>query len=375
MAELDKKIAGLEGEIEGYKAEYQQIASSEDKRLLLQTINTTSKTLNRLLDEKKKSLPQGENRPFGIPCWNDQKFNVFGHGIGLAQLAIGLLAGGGFYAVKHHQRATTKFFKSLLATSKHKLSKIDYSVLPRANMHVGIDKEPLKKLNLHSAFKSVALIGDNRSGKTIFLCNTKSATVDAWLKNQIATTEKEDPWSAVADLLGQRREEQRVRVFLHTLFKTKLPTFLKPQPAIIVVDQAEELLRAYRAEFLVGFYNLVKEGRDDDLFRLVLVINTENAVKALELMNGGNMFDVITAPKVSREAVVEHYGDEFAKVFDDCDCCIGVALDYVADKKRPKDMTAKEYAALKKEKYASDNCLAVEITREEYTKTGEHVQK
>jgi hypothetical protein len=321
-------------------------------------------------------------------------------------LAVGVLglsavvAGGGLYAVKHHQRATSKFFESLLDTSKYKLSKIDYSVLPRGNMHVGIDKEPLKKLNLHNAFKSVALIGDNRSGKTIFLCNTvlndlfpwwyrylfpprglfltgsqKSATVDAWLKNQIATTEKDDPWSAVADLLGQRRKEQRVRVFLHTLFKSKLPAFLKPQPAIIVVDQAEELLRAYRAEFLVGFYNLVKEGRDDDLYRLVLVINTENAVKALELMNGGNMFDVITAPKVSRDAVAEHYGEEFAKVFDDCDCCIGVALDYLADKKRPKDMTAKEYAAMKKEKYASDNCLAVEITREEYTKAGEHFEK
>ena len=26
-----------------------------------------------------------------------------------------------------------------------------------------------------------------------------------------------------------------------------------------------------------------------------------------------------------------HYGDEFAKVFGDCDCCIGIALDYVAD--------------------------------------------
>lgn len=67
----------------------------------------------------------------------------------------------------------------------------------------------------------------------------------AWLKNQIANTENDDPWSAVTDLLGQRRDEQRVRSFLHTLFKTKLPAFLKPQPVIIVVDQAEELLRAY----------------------------------------------------------------------------------------------------------------------------------
>ncbi len=76
-----------------------------------------------------------------------------------------------------------------------------------------------------------------------------------------------------------------------------------PQPAIIVVDQAEELLCAYRADFLVGFYNLAKETRDDDMLRLVLVINSDNAVKALKLMNGGDMFSVIQAPKVSRDAV------------------------------------------------------------------------
>ena len=336
----------------------------------------------------------------------DSKFDLFGHGIGLAQLVVGVLglgtlvAGGGLYAVRHHQRATSKFFNSLLTTSENKLSKIDYSVLPRGHMAVGVGKEPIKRLNLRDAFKSVALIGDNRSGKTIFLANSilndmfpwwyryvfpprglfltgsqKAPTIDSWLKNQIATTEKDDPWSAVADLLSQRRQEQRIRLCLVKVFKTKLWAFLKPQPAIIVVDQAEELLRAYRADFLVGFYNLAKEGRDDDLFRLVLVINSVNAVKALELMNGGNMFDVIEAPKVSREAIVNKFGEEFAKTFDECDGCIGVALDFLVDKKKPAGMSAKEYAALKKEKYTSDNCLTKEISRDEYNKAREHYMK
>ncbi len=100
----------------------------------------------------------------------------------------------------------------------------------------------------------------------------------------------------MVDLLSQRRQEQRVRLFLAKLFKTKLPSILKPQSAIIVVDQAEELLRAYREDFVVGFYNLVKKGHGNDLFRLVLVINSENAVKALKLMNGGNMFSIVQAP-------------------------------------------------------------------------------
>ncbi len=338
--------------------------------------------------------------------FSSEKLDVFGHGIGLAQLAVGVIglgavvAGGGLYVVKHHQRPTNKFFNSFLATSEDKLSRIRYSVLPRGNMTVGVRNDPITKLNLRDAFKSVALVGDNRSGKTIFLSNTilndlfpwwyryvfpprglfltgsqKSDTIDAWLKNQIATTEKDDPWSAVADLLSQRRREQRIRLFLVKVFKTKLPAFLLPQPAIIVVDQAEELLRAYRADFLVGFYNLAKEGRDDDLFRLVLVINSDNAVKALELMNGGNMFSIIQAPKVSRDAVVANYGEDFAKIFDECDSCIGIALDYLSDEKRPKGMSAREYAATKKERYNSDNCLIEEITREEYNKAREHRRK
>lgn len=315
-------------------------------------------------------------------------------------LGLGSLVAGGGLLLKHHNRATNKFFQSLLDNSKKKLKKINYSVLPREKMYVGINKEPMKRLNLYNASKSVILKGDNRCGKTIFLCSAVltdmfpwwyryffpprglfltgskgPATVDAWLKNQIATTEKEDPWSAVADLLNQRCKEQRIRMFLHTVFKTKLPAFLKPQPAIIVVDQAEELLRAFRAEFLVRIYDLVKEGRDDDLFRLVLIVNTENAVKALELMNGGNMFDVIEAPKVSREAVVKEHGENFAKIFDDCDCCIGVAFDYVADQKRPKDQTAKVYAMKTKEMYVSDSCLADAITKEEYMKAGERIKK
>jgi hypothetical protein len=249
---------------------------------------------------------------------NGEKFDVFGHGIGLAQLAVGmiglgsLVVGGGIYAVKHHQRVTNKFLSSLLITSKNKLSKINYSFMPRGHMFVGIDKQPIQRLNLREAFKSVALIGDNRSGKTIFMANyilndmfpwwyryffpprglfltgnQVSPRIQDWLRCQIATTEKDNPWPALMDLLSQRRNEQHVRLFLHMLFKDKLPRFLMPQPAIVVVDQAEELLRAYRADFLVGFHNIVKEGRDGDLFRLVLVINTQNAVKALKLMNRG----------------------------------------------------------------------------------------
>jgi hypothetical protein len=52
MAALHKEIADLKEGIKGYEADY-KTASAEDRRLFLQTINSSSETLNRLLDEKK----------------------------------------------------------------------------------------------------------------------------------------------------------------------------------------------------------------------------------------------------------------------------------------------------------------------------------
>lgn len=52
MTPLDQEIAELKEEIKGFVTE-SKTASAEDKRLLLQTINSRTETLNRLLDEKK----------------------------------------------------------------------------------------------------------------------------------------------------------------------------------------------------------------------------------------------------------------------------------------------------------------------------------
>lgn len=351
---------------------------------------------------KQFSLLVDPSRPFSFP-WYGQNFDFFGNGIGLAQLGVavlglGTVAASGLF-VKYHQRATKKYYRSLFSKAKHEMSNI-YSVLTRDHLVGGINKAPMKSLNLDAVKyvpNSVALVGDNRSGKTVFLSNTivnmfpwwyryifpprgffligsqDSVTVRDWLTSQ--TTAKELPFASIMDLVDQRYDEQWIRVFLFSKFKTKLPVFLRPQPVIIVVDQAEELLRAYRADFLNAFYVLAKKGRDTNMLRLVLVINSENAVKALKLLNGGNMFTFLRAPKVSREAVVAEYGETFAKIFDDCDSCIGIALDYINDLERSEALSAKEFTAAKKEMYVQDNCLTKEITREEYAKVREHAQK
>jgi hypothetical protein len=282
--------------------------------------------------------------------------------------------------LKYRQRATNKFLTSLLSTSSDRLSKIP----------VYYPRHSTEQLNIFNATKSIAILGDNRSGKTVylsynilhrmfpfwyrlfipprglFLCgNQENATINDWLKNQLATTDKEDPMASVVDLISQRRNEQRIRVFLYNLLGGRLPRLLKPQPTIIIVDQAEELLRKFRGEFLVKFYHLAKQGRDDDTFRLVLLINTENAVESLKLLNGGNMFEFVHAPKVSKDAVIKYHGEDFAKIFEECDNCIGVAQDYVTEK---PSVSAKDYFNKKKEQYEENNCLLQPISRAEYKK-------
>ena len=48
--------------------------------------------------------------------------------------------------------------------------------------------------------------------------------------------------------------------------------------------------------------------------RLVLVINTENAVELLKLLDVGNMFEVIRAPKVTKDAVLRCHGVKLPKL-------------------------------------------------------------
>jgi hypothetical protein len=125
-----------------------------------------------------------ESSGLNIP-WTDQKF---GHGIGLAQLAVGMIglgavaAGGGLYVARYHQRATSKFVNSLVSMSRMELAEVGTSILPRGHMTIGIMKEPMKKLNLRDAFRAVALIGDHRSGKTVFLSHVISTT---WFRGGI----------------------------------------------------------------------------------------------------------------------------------------------------------------------------------------------
>lgn len=94
------------------------------------------------------------------------KFDVFGNGIGIAQLFVGMLSvgvvgiTGARVALQFHQRTTNKCLSSLFSVSSVNVSK--HKLLKRESI-INNGK------NSFDSYKSIALIGDNRCGKTVFL--------------------------------------------------------------------------------------------------------------------------------------------------------------------------------------------------------------
>ena len=160
------------------------------------------------------------------------------NGIGLSQLMVGVAGLGGSLLLakisySRHQRATNKFLTSLLSVSNGQMSKIR-GYHPRGGV-VTQGEAVAKQLNLFDTNTSVALIGDNRSGKTTFIAhhnilyemfpwwyrtifpprglflrgNQQHLTVDDWLKGEIATTDRENPMASILDSVTSRYNEQR----------------------------------------------------------------------------------------------------------------------------------------------------------------------
>lgn len=130
------------------------------------------------------------------------------------------LAGLGFLlvvalgAAKYRQTPATKFFQPFVFTLTN-LSKVDYSVLPRVN-----------KLDVLHSSKAIALVGERRSGASIFLSDSllnnvpwwcrifvplrgvflsgstvgTSKTIDTWLKNQLPVPDSPNPLSEVIEM-------------------------------------------------------------------------------------------------------------------------------------------------------------------------------
>ena len=191
----------------------------------------------------------------------------------------------------HRQRATNKFLTSLLSTSSIKLSGIR-GYYPRHGA---------EHFDIFGANRSIAVVGSNRSGTSVFVshnilygmfpfwhrlfCPPRGlflrgfyghGTVKDWLKGELqvaGVARDEYPMRSINEFILQRYTEQPIRNFHKKVFEDRLPRVLQPQPTIIIVDDAEILLRRFRCDFLLTFSELVRHALDSGSLRLVFLVS------------------------------------------------------------------------------------------------------
>ena len=98
-----------------------------------------------------------------------------------------------------------------------------------------------------------------------------------------------------------------------------LPRFMQPARPIVVVDQLEELMKRFPAESLDWINQMTNAHVRDNKMRLILVVNSEDAVKSIQGLNQGTRWKVCTLGKVDKPPDTID-----AKYFADCDSNIGL---------------------------------------------------
>jgi hypothetical protein len=94
---------------------------------------------------------------------------------------------------------------------------------------------------------------------------------------------------------------------------------MQPAPPIVVVDQLEELMKRFPAESLAWINQMTNAHVRDNKMRLILVVNSEDAVKSIQGLNQGTRWKVCTLGKVDKPPDTID-----AKYFADCDSNIGL---------------------------------------------------
>jgi hypothetical protein len=239
-----------------------------------------------------------------------------------------------------------KFRNSIESTVLSQMSKIKFQYYPRNIQFNGRHCEE-NKFRIFDHFKYVILKGARRSGSSIFISNQisqlypiwsfqkpygfylsglsyfRKEQIDDWLKGEISSPwGSYGAWEFLNTLLKERRDQQWFRYFLLRTFKNHLPKIFQPQPAIIIVDDAEILLKFYGISCLRSFDELIKEAeRSGDIIRLVFMVNSDNAARSLQLINEGRIA-IMDVPKVIKQDFVskEHFEDYY-------DSSIGLAWD------------------------------------------------
>lgn len=198
--------------------------------------------------------------------------------------------------------------------------------------------------------------------------NQSSPTADEWFRSQMDCKANRSPIDTLIDALQARESQQRLRNLLFDHFPP-LPRVLQPQPSLLIIDQTEELLSAYRAEFLVAITPLVDLcTQRPGVLQLVFVVHSDEAVQSLKAPDGGTMFRVIEAPRAERSDVRAVMGEEFALAFDQLDRSIGITVEYIQCRAKGEKITPAAFLQrLNSDFHDSARRLKTPVTKDEIT--------
>ncbi len=159
-------------------------------------------------------------------------------------------------------------------------------------------------------------------------------TFEKWLTTEMfgATTTR---GCEIAFNLVQYSESQ---VFRSVLERVGLP--IAPKPAIVVVDQFEELLKRFPVQALDWANTLTNQHTRDNLTRVIFVCNSDAGSQTLLNLNQGTRFDRVIMEQVSGQGVIGLIGLD-KELFQKCSCNIGM-YKLVEDKMASQELTEEQ---------------------------------
>ena len=181
--------------------------------------------------------------------------------------------------------------------------------------------------------QAVIFKGRNKAGKTTRLCTaipwwrrfgpfatqgiyfngakgTAVSTFDMWVTTQMFGQAAQGG-AEVEKALDDHASSQRLRNFFGLVLGSRRPAFLHSVPAVVVVDQLEELMKRFPVETLGWVNQLTNAHVRDNKARVIFVVNSDYAVKTIQALNQGDRWKVVPLtppePQTVRDLLDEIY--------------------------------------------------------------------
>ena len=220
----------------------------------------------------------------------------------LTLLGAGAVGAGGGFAYRSLRARTVR---GLFAQLESMLGGLSTPI-------ISMGSDPYAAL---SPGKAVILQGRNKEGKTTRLAaaiplwrqrgpfalqglyfngakGMSVSTFDMWVTTQMFGQASQGG-AEVEAALDAHLARQRVRRAVWFLLRQRTPLICRPVPAVVIVDQLEDLLKRFPEETLGWVNQLTNAHVRDQKARVIFVVNSDAAVRTVLALNQGDRWKVV----------------------------------------------------------------------------------